>query len=436
MDWGTEGFHLIDKHNKAIYYFEVVPALAQVTFGALEARAEGNIVVYGTPEKAEFGPLEASATGLVSARITGSAIATFGALEARASGVIRETKFGTPEKVVFGALEASATGIVSEPKFGTPEEVVFGPLEASATGAVIETKFGVAEKVVFGALEARATGIVPHIYKENFDTIVFQMSIEETQENEEVSQVPQEGDYTWESRRWVNSGTTVGGFVEDVWSLPIIVNDPDAIGPTTPQLKIPNTRATGLRGLAVVSWDVQPGLENEKYEVQVSEGSNGPWYELDLSGSGVDWKTGDSGGWSTVSGYSLEHLAIPLTGTPDEPNERTLYYRVRRVDNNGNKSGWSLPVEATVRAIDVADIASGAVNAYKLNPESWKNLEVSHLKAYWPMDDTNGNETPSTLGKFVDVSEHGDTNALVFSSGKEQLAGVTGKNGRGIKIQW
>ena len=138
--------------------------------------------------------------------------------------------------------------------------------------------------------------------------------------------------------------------------------------------------------------------------------------------------------YSTVSGYRIEHLTIPLTGTADEPTERTLYYRVRRVDRTSNRSGWSLPISITVRAVNIADIAAGAVNAFKLNEEMWKNLETRHLKAYWPMDDTNGGETPSTLGKFVDTSEHGDTNALVFSSGKEQLAGVAGKNGQALRF--
>ena len=130
----------------------------------------------------------------------------------------------------------------------------------------------------------------------------------------------------------------------------------------------------------------------------------------------------------------MEHLTIPLTGTPDEPTERTLWYRVRRIDKSSNRSGWSLPISITVTALNVGDIAAGVVNAYKLNEEMWGNLEVTHLKAYWPMDDTNGGETPSTLGKFVDISEHGDTNALVFSSGKEQLTGVTGKNGRALRF--
>ena len=55
MDWDVDGFHLIDKHNKAVYYFEVVPALAQNSFGAFENTASGYVGKIINPEENIFG---------------------------------------------------------------------------------------------------------------------------------------------------------------------------------------------------------------------------------------------------------------------------------------------------------------------------------------------------------------------------------------------
>ena len=203
-------------------------------------------------KKIFLGEFETSARGLTSAIVQGGAENVFGAFENIASGYVGVIKKGIPQENSFGAFESEASGFVREVKFGRGAENNFGAFESSATGIVSVIKNLRPQENIFGAFENTASGIIPYITKDNLEPIIFEMSLEEPEQSEEVSQVEQRGTYIWESRRWVNSGTSVGGHVEDAWSLPVIVGDPDEIGPITPQLRIPIVRGTALSRLGVL----------------------------------------------------------------------------------------------------------------------------------------------------------------------------------------
>lgn len=140
---------------------------------------------------------------------------------------------------------------------------------------------------------------------------------------------------------------------------------PQYVAPTTPVL----SATPGLGGTIIVRWDrhieSEPWLNGHR--IQVFDDPNGATgrYAPDVSGSGDDWKTGNTGGYLLIAGYNLEHVAIPLT--PGSTETRTLYYRVRREVTNpqGNTvtSSWSNTASATAKLIVGDEVAHGAIGA-------------------------------------------------------------------------
>lgn len=130
--------------------------------------------------------------------------------------------------------------------------------------------------------------------------------------------------------------------------------------PDTPTIQI--VEAVGVGGLAII-WDKQLDLTNfDRYEVQVSDDDTN-WYSLKFDGT--DWKDTLNGD-TDIDGEFLVHTAIPHTGTTEDPQGRTLYYRVRRVTKAAAQSGWSASVSGTTNTVDNGDIAANSVYANNL----------------------------------------------------------------------
>ena len=132
-------------------------------------------------------------------------------------------------------------------------------------------------------------------------------------------------------------------------------------GTTTPTT--PTALARAQFQNIIIVWNRQLSLTNfDHYEVQVSDDQVN-WYSLKFDGT--DWKD-TLGGLTTVYDEEVEHTDIPLAGTVDDPQNRTLYYRVRRVTKAAAQSGWSTVVSATASPVVVGDIAQGSVTTAKL----------------------------------------------------------------------
>ena len=182
-----------------------------------------------------------------------------------------------------------------------------------------------------------------------------------------------------QSIRRVEGSPTAGDIVLNNWRPPVAISyrgrdgidggqgpqgDPgEGLESDPPNNPVLTARADGHT--IIITWDYQENLFNlVGTRVQVAEGPNGPWYAPDLTGSGINWRTGSVNGYALVAGHSLSHVAIPLT--PDATESRTLYYRVRREVTNSNTGGLSNVAGATAKLILAEDIADGQIGARKV----------------------------------------------------------------------
>lgn len=137
----------------------------------------------------------------------------------------------------------------------------------------------------------------------------------------------------------------------------------DVAGGTTAPVAPQGVEARAFFRTVVLRWDRQSNLTNlAYYEVQVAESTSGPWYAL---GSGGAW-AGEQGGVTRVTIEVCVHEGVPLAGTEDNPQPRTLYYRVRTVTTAGAMSEWSSVVSATVTPASGGDIEAESIRAGKL----------------------------------------------------------------------
>ena len=182
-----------------------------------------------------------------------------------------------------------------------------------------------------------------------------------------------------QSIRRVEGSPTAGDIVLNNWRPPVAISyrgrdgidggqgpqgDPgEGLESDPPNNPVLTARADGHT--IIITWDYQENLFNlVGTRVQVAEGPNGPWYAPDLTGSGINWRTGSVNGYALVAGHSLSHVAIPLT--PDATESRTLYYRVRREVTNSNTGGLSNVAGATAKLILAEDIADEQIGARKI----------------------------------------------------------------------
>jgi hypothetical protein len=132
-------------------------------------------------------------------------------------------------------------------------------------------------------------------------------------------------------------------------------------GTTTPT--IPVITCTGGRRAVLIEWSHQVDLTNfDHYEIQVSE-DDSTWYSLGLDGT--DWKGTLDGVTETESPFFI-HTEIPLLGTSEDPEARTLYYRVRRVTKEPLQSNWSTSQSAEAGPTLGSDLLAGTIAGEKL----------------------------------------------------------------------
>lgn len=247
------------------------------------------------------------------------------------------------------------------------------------------------------------------------------------------------GRYIWVSTRDYPGGTNIGDPVQDNWSLPVRVGIPSVKGDSaallTPKPEPPVLNAVAQGRYIYLTWTRQVNLINLKHtDIQVAEQSSGPWYEPDISGSGLLYRFDIENESAEVAGHSLLHLAIPLTGDPSDPNERQLFYRARRVTEGDRRSGWSNVVDATAAAIDITEI-TGLIEAAKIDPNVFDVLGAfgDAMLAHWSLDDTITNLTPQEVGQFKDHSGNGIP-LFVSSNTVGALPGVISKKSRSLSF--
>ena len=209
-----------------------------------------------------------------------------------------------------------------------------------------------------------------------------------------------------------------------------ITREPTILGPGIPQL-LPLTLTVTQQGQSVIlTWNEEEGLYEPAVEIQVSQNENGPWYSPDPSGTGRI-SIGDSGGFLTARGFEQVLPNVPLKGTTEIPEPRSLCYRARRVDRDMERSDWSAAQMVTVQPIKTGEYGSRTISAPKLTAKIFGDQGVGNKLAYWSMDDTPA--VPFEIGTLKDTSQEGVPNPLRITG--DQIIGVdNGRVGKGIFI--
>ena len=217
------------------------------------------------------------------------------------------------------------------------------------------------------------------------------------------------------------------------YPFPHVTREPTPIDQSTPQLTVPMPTIRHQNRQVILHWSEQQGLLPTRSQLQVSENENGPWFAPDLTDNN-EFRTGDSGGFATTEGFEEVIPNIPLKGTADIPEPRTLCYRVRRIDNDGDVSEWSPPVAVTLNPLQTQEYGPQSITASKFVQHLFGSQGVGDKIAYWSMDDTAGSEgethTPTELGFLQDTSEEGTPYPLRVSG--RQITSVTGIVSRAI----
>jgi hypothetical protein len=199
-------------------------------------------------------------------------------------------------------------------------------------------------------------------------------------------------------REIVTKEEIVSGFVEPVTGA--------TLTPAVPSI----VQAISLELGCILKPDTQPLLTNfDRIEWQVSE-DDSTWHSLEFDGT--DWKdTLDAVTSLKIDGGQMIHQPIPLiTTTPnsvDDPGNRTLYYRCRRVTKADTGSSWSTSVTCTAKAIGSGTIAEQSIYANQIVATEIDSilLNVSD-KAYIGFRSVTGTTSLSSPGE-------GDTVVLI-----------------------
>ena len=217
------------------------------------------------------------------------------------------------------------------------------------------------------------------------------------------------------------------------YPFPHVTREPTPIDQSTPQLTVPMPTIRHQNQQVILHWSEQQGLLPTRSQLQVSENENGPWFAPDLTDNN-EFRTGDSGGFATTEGFEEVIPNIPLKGTADIPEPRTLCYRVRRIDNDGDVSDWSPPVAVTLNPLQTQEYGSQSITSSKFVQHLFGSQGVGDRLTYWSMDDTAGDEgrTPTELRFLQDTSETGNPYPLKVSG--RQIRGVTGIVSRAIYL--
>ena len=173
------------------------------------------------------------------------------------------------------------------------------------------------------------------------------------------------------------------------------------------EVEAPTLTAVGSIGDVILNWNKQENLLHEKYiEIQVAENENGPWYAPYTIGDGKNWRVDLLDGVHRVSGTTtFTHTNIPIAGTQDDPQLRTLWYRVRRVDSGDNESVWSNIVMANAGKVNLKFI-DGVVQEAQLDATVFDALRTlsDESLGYWSLDDTLSEQDLIDIGELKDTS--------------------------------
>ena len=284
----------------------------------------------------------------------------------------------------------------------------------------------------FEAVEAIPT---PNLLNDNVPAVELPVTIPagDTQESE-LSKYKAVGRYQWTTERVGSARTRIGDIISNEYEVPWADREPTILSEATPQLLPPTLRVVHQGNAFALHGNEQTRLRPTKIQLQVSENENGPWFAIDHSDNN-EFKTGDSGGYSESEGFEHVLTNIPLKGTEDVPEPRTLCYRARRVDVERNeKSDWSTPVAVTAQPIKKGQYGSKTISASKFVNDLFGRQGVGNKIAYWSMDDTAGEnpQTPSQLGFMQDTSEEGIPVPLKIIG--REITGDTGIKSKAIFI--
>ena len=275
----------------------------------------------------------------------------------------------------------------------------------------------------------------PNLLPDNVNAVEMPITIPigDTQESE-LSKYKAVGNYQWVTERIGAARTRTGDEISNEYEVPWADREPTILSEATPQLLPPTLRIVHQGNAAALHADEQTRLRPTKMQLQVSENEAGPWFAVDHSDNN-EFKTGDSGSYSETEGFEHVLTNIPLKGTEDVPEPRTLCYRARRVDVERNeKSDWSTPVAVTVQPIQKGQYGSKSISASKFVNDLFGRQGVGNKIAYWSMDDTAGenSQTPFQLGVMQDTSEEGTPVPLRING--RQITGDTGIISKAIFI--
>ena len=250
--------------------------------------------------------------------------------------------------------------------------------------------------------------------------------------NWEIGKYRATGQTEIKAERTVPSRPRTGDtYSEFPFPFPVVNYLPLVTSPVVPQ-PLPPTLVVRQQGNQVIlRWNQQAERYTTRAQLQVSENEQGPWFAVDTSGNG-GIRTGDSGGFTETDGFEEVLSNVPLKGTQEIPEPRALCYRVRRVDDDGQASGWSNAAMVEIKPIVQGQIGAGSVGSTNFVSDLYGNQGAGNKLAYWSLDDTLDGRSPFFLKEMQDTSQEGPSIPLKVSG--PYVRGTIGKSGRGLAL--
>ncbi|MHA1882011.1 MAG: hypothetical protein ACTSUO_03085, partial [Candidatus Thorarchaeota archaeon] len=207
--------------------------------------------------------------------------------------------------------------------------------------------------------------------------------------------------------------------------------------PTTPTIAVCKGHFKAIH----LEWDKQLNLTNfDRYEVQVSSDDTN-WYSLEFDLS--DWKDTLNADTDWDGEFLIHPVPNDVTD-PEDPQGRTLYYRVRRVTKLGVTSSWSASVSATSKTVDSGDLAANSVYANNIRTgalntiiaEISDHLEISSAHGLLSKSNYLGSdiieasrlyidEDELNIEKFAGVAKSGTDSSTRYTVGFDALSSTT-----------
>ena len=271
----------------------------------------------------------------------------------------------------------------------------------------------------------------PNLIEENFNIPSLSPVFLHTDGGSEISRYDAVGFYEFTSERTLSPRARRGDTFSDYeYSFPEVSREPTILGPAIPELLPPTLRVFQQQNQVAAHIDRQAELYEPGFELQVSLNENGPWFEPSKNGDTV--YIGDSGGYLKSEGFETIIPNVPLLGTENEPTERPLCYRARRVDKDGERSDWSQPQMVVVKPLETSSYGAESLTPSKLKRNFYGNRGIGQRLVHWSMDDTLGGRTPISLRFLQDTSEEGLSIPLEITG--NQITAQPGISGNALFI--